>query len=297
MRWFVLILIVAALLGAGYKYYYPQWQESRRGDQTAPTAATSGDAQAPHTPDVAGQPAAAVDPLPPAPEPDPAEPDDGFRPPDFQPLEVVVGDWQEIPDSAFPRDITLTKGGSFQMTVGSSTVPAGSPAVALGIEDQTLIVSPAVGAVARGQVHIDDTNFKQVLADEYESWKDRMTERARRQWEHARTAPERELTGEAAEVAARAAGVSGPPSQDDSGSYDVVMQSMASGQVREVRPDNITRWGRPALVEIDGQTYWAVTVDFVAMTRFGPFPTQAQALIRDGRVERWVYTGSGEPVP
>lgn len=295
MRWFILILVAAAVLGAGYKYYYPQWQESRGASAPSPAATAPDEVAERHTPDVAEPAAAPVDPLPPAPEPEMAA--DGFEPPQFQPLEVVVGEWQEIPASAFPRDITLTKGGSFQIGVGSSTVPAGSAAVALGIEDQTLLVAPAVGAAARGRVHIDDTDFKQVLAEEYDAWKERMTERARRQWEHAQTAPERELTGQEAEMAARAAGVSGPPPQDESGSYEVVMQSMASGQVREVRPDNITRWGRPALVEVDGQTYWAVTVDFVAMTRFGPFPTQAQALIRNGRVERWVYTGSGEPVP
>jgi hypothetical protein len=40
-----------------------------------------------------------------------------------------------------------------------------------------------------------------------------------------------------------------------------------------------------------------VKVNFEAKTVFGPQPAEAQALILDGRVTGWYFTGSGEEVP
>jgi hypothetical protein len=38
-------------------------------------------------------------------------------------------------------------------------------------------------------------------------------------------------------------------------------------------------------------------VKYETQTMFGKFETEAQARIKNGRVEKWVYTGSGEVVP
>lgn len=293
MRFFLFLLVIAAAAG-GYYYFIHQTD-----DGTSPTLADDSAVQtdapaseaAPRMADV-GETTEPIHPLAPS-DPSPG----GFVPPEFQPLEAVVGNWRDIPPSAFPRDVTLAAPVSFQMAVGSSTLPAGSMAVALGVEGGNLIVAPSANAIAQGRVGIDDTDFKQILAGEYDAWKARMTERALLQWEYTQTAPERELRGEQALAAAAAAGVSGPPTSNGSGGSDLVRQSLASNPLRELRPEYITRVSEPALINVEGQTYWAIAVDFTAQTRFGPYPTQAQALIRNNRIERWIYTGSGEPVP
>jgi hypothetical protein len=290
MRAFIFLLIVAAAVG-GYFYFVHDRDTAADGTPGPGDIADAPEGQAaPQLPDT-GEPARPIDPLP------PATPTDGFVPPDFQPIETVVGNWRAIPPRAFPRDVTLAQPVSFQMTVGSSSLPAGAKVVALGMQGDDLIVAPSATAPARGRMNIDDTNYKDILSGEYDAWKDRMTERARQQWEYTRTASQHELRGPEAVAKAEAAGVSGPPAAGTSESRNLVMQSLTSNPLRELQPGSISKVGEPALIDVEGQTYWAIAVDFIANTRFGPYPTQAQALIRNNRVERWIYTGSGEPVP
>ncbi len=42
---------------------------------------------------------------------------------------------------------------------------------------------------------------------------------------------------------------------------------------------------------------WTILVKYENDTMFGKFDVEAQAHIRDGRVDKWIYTGSGEVVP
>jgi hypothetical protein len=67
--------------------------------------------------------------------------------------------------------------------------------------------------------------------------------------------------------------------------------------VTEVQPSNIRSWGTARPGPVDGQPGWHIDIDFTATTMFGKFDTQAQAQIRDGKVIRWIYTGSREEVP
>ena len=87
------------------------------------------------------------------------------------------------------------------------------------------------------------------------------------------------------------------PEKAEDGSYPLLLASMKSGQVTEIKPDNIKHWGDPQSEKIDNITYWTVVVKYETQTMFGKFETEAQARIRDGKVEKWVYVGSGEVVP
>jgi hypothetical protein len=72
---------------------------------------------------------------------------------------------------------------------------------------------------------------------------------------------------------------------------------MKAGEVTEIKPDNIKSWSDPTQEKIDGTEFWTVNVKYETQTMFGKFETEAQARIKNGRVEKWVYTGSGEVVP
>ncbi|MDB6006677.1 MAG: hypothetical protein JWR15_3664, partial [Prosthecobacter sp.] len=87
------------------------------------------------------------------------------------------------------------------------------------------------------------------------------------------------------------------PTKDADGSYPLLLASMKSGEVTEIKPDNIKSWSDPTQEKIDGTEYWTVNVKYETQTMFGKFETEAQARIKNGRVEKWVYTGSGEVVP
>ncbi len=90
---------------------------------------------------------------------------------------------------------------------------------------------------------------------------------------------------------------SGAPRRNVDGSYDLLLASMNSGQVTDIRLDRIQRWGVPQARTIDDQSTWTVSVFYQSMTIFGPSDAEAQAHVREGKVIRWIYPGSGEPVP
>jgi len=81
--------------------------------------------------------------------------------------------------------------------------------------------------------------------------------------------------------------------KDKDGTYPLLVASMKSGQVTEIKADIIKEWGEPVLAE----GVWTVIVKYETNTMFGKFDTEAQAYVKNGAVEKWIYTGSGEVVP
>ena len=53
--------------------------------------------------------------------------------PDFKPIEDLVGNWKKIPNSAFPRQVTVKVKAKYIFAggAGSSTIPAGRKTTAL----------------------------------------------------------------------------------------------------------------------------------------------------------------------
>jgi len=224
---------------------------------------------------------------------------DGFIPPTFPPIEDVVKNWMEIPRTAFPRPVKVMKPVEFVTVINGnkigSKVPAGGQAQVIAQEGLTLTVAPSPTSSAKAQIPIDDTDLKAVLNEAYERWKVTMTEWKRRQHlfgkESEGRAKEAKASGTAAVVSNDA------PKKNSEGSYDLLLASMKAGQVTEITPSNIKKWGDVQVEKIDGKDYFTVIVDYTTKTMFGDFDTQAQARIAGGKVEKWIYTGSGEVVP
>ncbi|MGI9240257.1 MAG: hypothetical protein ACR2RV_05620 [Verrucomicrobiales bacterium] len=89
----------------------------------------------------------------------------------------------------------------------------------------------------------------------------------------------------------------GPKPQRSAGGYDVMLKSIASGQVTEIKANKIKRWGTVRAMMFDGKPYWSATVSYPSTSMFGTFDTEGMALIRGNRVVHWLYTGSGEAIP
>lgn len=242
------------------------------------------------------KPAPAMPAIPEPPKPEPVKPKEGeFVAPVFPPIEEAVKNWTAIPPSAFPRQVKLKRDLQLQMKIGNSTaatqVKAGGSIYAVGQEGTDLLVSPTDTSPMRGKVGIDDTDLKEVLTEVYERWKVARTETLRRAHEFKLAAAERAKNAPA--PAAGATASNDKPARDADGTYPLLVASMKSGQVTEIKTDNIKEWGEPQMV--DGA--WTVIVKYETQTMFGKFETEAQATIKNGRVEKWIYTGSGEVVP
>lgn len=227
---------------------------------------------------------------------------DGFMPPEFPPLEEVVKGWMEIPKSAFPRPVKLMKGVEFVMVVNNnkigSKVGPGGEATVISQDGTNLVVAPTPTSPAKTQISIDDTDLKASLTQAYDNWKVQRIAWLKRQFLFSKESANRAAETSKGGGAPVAAATTGPkPEKNGEGTYDILLTSMKTGQVTEITPQNAKKWGDVQLEKIDGKEYWTVIVDYTTKTMFGDFDTQAQARIFGGKVEKWIYTGSGEVVP
>lgn len=220
-----------------------------------------------------------------------------FHPPVFPPLEQVVKDWKEIPKKAFPRPVKLLKAVEFVMPIGKSKVGPGGMATAVDQDGDNLIVAPTETSPARSQIALDDTDLKQTLSQAYETWKVEMVAYKRRQFDFRKNAAQRQSETPAKGGKTTAVASNDKPERAGDGTYPLLLASMKAGQVTEITPTNIKKWSDATQEKIDGKQYWCVIVNYTTKTMFGDFDTEAQARILNGKVEKWVYTGSGEVVP
>ena len=233
----------------------------------------------------------------PAPAPMPAADPSGYVPPKIPTVEERTQNWTVLPPSIFPRQVVMKRDLSLAMKIGNNSasrkVKAGEQLFAIGQEGGNILVAPTADSPMRGPVALDDTNIKEIVTAGYENWKIAYLASDRRAFDYRKSNPEA-----ATKTVASAKGKASPagndkPSRDKDGTYPLLLASMKSGQVTEIKPDAIKEWGEPVLE--DG--IWKVNVKYETMTMFGKFDTEAQAQIKNGVIEKWIYTGSGEVVP
>ena len=218
---------------------------------------------------------------------------DGFVTPKYEPLGVLAKGWTMIPKSAFPRQVKLLKAAEFKMSAGGSNIKAGTEVTALGFKDGQLALSPTAASTARAIAPLDDTNLKDVLEEGYVEWKAARTALAKRSF----LANKARQNAPAGAPAAGSLEAGGKPARGTDGSFPLLVSSLKSGEVTELKLANIHRWEDPAPTMVEGKPAWSIKVQADVETVFGLQPTEVQAIVRDGRVKGWYYTGSGEPVP
>lgn len=239
--------------------------------------------------------------MPKVPEPPPVDPN-AFVAPVFPPVDQLTQNWTVVPKGFFntPKQVTMKKDLELKMQMGKATAAttfkAGTKIFVMGQEGPMLVVGASAGSPMRGLVSMDDTDFKDVFTAAYEQVKVVQTENARKAHEYRLAAAERAKNAPAAASGGGSSSNDKPVKAAD-GTYPLLLASMKSGEVTEIKPDNIKSWGDVAQEKIDGTEYWTVIVKYETQTMFGKFETEAQARIKNGRVEKWVYTGSGEVVP
>jgi hypothetical protein len=220
----------------------------------------------------------------------------GFVPPNFSTMETLTKGWTVIPSSAFPRPVTLKKDAAFKMSAGSISVRAGTSATALAFAQGQLQLAPNATSTARAVVPVDDTDLKDLLLSGYEKWKVNRVAILRdahlRRLARAKSAPTTPIVASSDTVDA-----AGKPVQSASGSYPLLVAHLKSGEVTEIKAENVKRWGDAVATNWEGKPAYAVPVSCEVNTIFGLQPVDAQAIVVNGRVKGWFYSGSGEPVP
>lgn len=216
-----------------------------------------------------------------------------FVPPQLEPLESLTKNWTVFPPAAFPRHVKLSKAVTLRLENGTTTVlPAGSHAVAVDAQASVLGISLTESSPAYGHTFVHDTDLPAQVRASYEKWKKGRIENALVAWKK-RQAPG---TAPAQVALPNAVDRSGMPVANRDGGYDLLLASMRSGEVTDIKLHKIHRWGRPQHHTIDGQPTWVVSVFYETMAFCGPTDAEARAHVRNGQIVRWVYP-SGEPVP
>ena len=74
------------------------------------------------------------------------------------------------------------------------------------------------------------------------------------------------------------------------------IESIRSGDVKEIQLEKIQYWRWIGYEEVGGKGYWTGVVGYTANTIFGEINAEGKALIRDGQVVKWIYSGSEEEI-
>jgi hypothetical protein len=245
-------------------------------------------AEKPKTPAVKPEAKVAATPAKPAKEEPPATDASGVPT-----IEGITKNWTEIPKGLFAqrphilvsKDVELKLGGGAGMTLKS-----GGIAVALDQNGDTLVIAPTTNLAARGTISLKDTDIKKVISEMYDQWKVAQAELAK---SGAGKGPQDDFGKRKLPPTLR----NTKPTRNSDGSYPILVESMRLGQVREITPSKIKKWGEAQLEMINGKEYWTVVVNYTTSTMFGDFNVDAQARVYGGKVERWVYMSSEETVP
>jgi len=78
------------------------------------------------------------------------------------------------------------------------------------------------------------------------------------------------------------------PEVNPRGQVALALASIRANGLEDCQEKFIQRWGVLKKERIQGRPYWTVEVSFLVDSIFGRFPKDAKALIRNGRLEKWV---------
>jgi hypothetical protein len=73
----------------------------------------------------------------------------------------------------------------------------------------------------------------------------------------------------------------------------LMQESIKGGQVKEFTFDQVLKWNAGAEEEIDGTKYQTGIAEYKAETIFGVKTMKAKALVKDGKVSKWIWATSG----
>ncbi len=189
------------------------------------------------------------------------------------------------------------------------TIDAGNQVRLVRIEGQNVIISPGQGPFV-GKVAISDTDLLARLAAKPPSPVAPVVETPPMVPPAAPVAPEpaAPVVGDSQEPPAEPAPAPEPAPMPEptpaptpeapsvAGSTDVVkamQDSIKAAQIKEFTFEQVLNWEAAADETVDGESYQTGLASYKAETIFGVKTIQAKALLKGGKVQRWIWPKSG----
>ena len=218
--------------------------------------------------------------------------------PNLPSFDQLIDDWNSVSPEIYPEAIILTKDARVEFkskgrVIGTTTLGIGTSLYPEKMENGVLTCARTKGKSATNvTLPIESTDFKVRVRRNYEKWKKRQHENVRKQREKAAALSNksnRRNNSDFSEI--------GPvPKRDSSGVVPVMLASIRNREVKEIEEKNIKGWRWIGLENHEGKAYWAGVVAYEAHTRWGVLNTEGKALIRNGKVVKWIYAYSEEPI-
>lgn len=239
-------------------------------------------------------------PAAPAPLPKPSEPDpmaeidklmESKHPlPVIRPLLEIVGNWQAVPQKAFPTLVTLKAPVDFEVKSGTLVVargvmPAGSSVAPLHLDNGILQVSPTLGSPIRTYVPVDRTDFKERIQRRYDEFvsSSQAGVLARRAAEKGMIAQGRALDLQLSKYGS-----------GDDPRFDPMKASIRRGEAGAFQIETADRWRWAGKETIEGVEYDVGFVMMVTESAFGSSETELKGLMRDGKLVKWLDAATGK---
>jgi hypothetical protein len=215
--------------------------------------------------------------------------------PKIRAIEDITKNWTSVPSAAFPRKVKSVLPIDFQVANGKTTLPPGSDLVAFSLDGGMMSVARGESDPLKVVVSLASTDFQEMMTRLYTKYVDKRVADVKKSREAAiylrdNPAPPPPPVDQQAKLAGER------PAFDGNNQIPVMMASIAAKEVTEFKSTNITDWSPPEFVMEDGKGCWSVKIGVEVSTIFGPQPTEVQAFINNGKVIKWIYAGSKEPV-
>lgn len=210
--------------------------------------------------------------------------------PAIRPLMEIVDHWNHVPETVFPKVVTIRSPVSMEIrqaesVVGQSQLPAGSPVVPKALADGILTISTSREGAATATVPVDQTDFKKRIEEQYECYSKQRTQRviALRASEQDRRL--RALAHEAQ---------LGTYNSGDDPRFAALKDSLRSGEAGFFELEAASKWRWAGKESVDGVEYDTAYAVMVSESAFGTAEREIKAMIRDGQVAKWIDVASGE---
>tara|TARA_R110000850_G_scaffold261695_9_gene389829 strand:- start:187 stop:1140 length:954 start_codon:yes stop_codon:yes gene_type:complete len=214
--------------------------------------------------------------------------------PDILPLMEIVGNWANVPERAFPPEVTASEPILFELVIngqvaGSSNMNPGTPLKPVRLIGDQIIVANLANATMSKQLHVDKTDFKQRITRRYDDFVAKKTLGV----EAMRAKVKKVVEADPAKLALlkgeRPPAIAASSANDPR--FNPVKQSLINGDVASVKPEEVKSFAWNGTQTVGGAfpgTYETVTVNFVVETIFGRFPVEYKALLNGSKVVGWI---------
>lgn len=214
------------------------------------------------------------------PKPTPEEPDT---------TPTIEVDLSKITQDDFPDKVELKESYTVSDAESGTTVTlkAGSMVKPIRLQGSYLVIQPSLIPI-QSAIHVDKTNFKELAVP-------KMLERIKNPVVAQNPDPVDPAPKDPDPVAPGDPDPSPDPTPTPAAKLGeaaivaLLKEDVAAGKVTEFKADQVTAWQAGNDMEFDGENYQTGRVTFKAETILGVQEHEAIALIKDGKVHKWMW--------